>query len=223
MCPSIGPIINYSRSIVVNHLRRQRTELEDSNHDKIGIAIIYLKYNDPEQTLKNLLASLLKQLIEEQDAVPDTLQALYERHCDHKTSLSAEGVAIALKAMIKTYSKTLIVVDGLDECSEENRWGLVEQLTQLHETVHIIITSRYLDSIREELKDFEQLEVKSHRSDIELFIDRQIRKNRNLRRVVQRNPRMRDDIKNGVVRTTENMYWLPEGRFIVSVLTYMCL
>lgn len=111
--------------------------------------------------------------------------------------------------MIKSCSETFILVDGLDECGEEIRWDLIEQLGQFHDTVHIIITSRYLDSIREELEAFEEFEIKAHRSDIELYIDRQIHKNRNLRRIVQRNPRMRTDVKEGVVKTADNMYTLP--------------
>ena len=202
-------VSDYLRSIIVNHLRRQRTEFEGGGHNDVGIAVIYLNYNDPEQSLNNLLASLLKQFIEGQELVPDALCALYERHSDHKTFLSTNRIIDALKATIKSYSETFIVVDGLDECGEEIRWDLIEQLGQFYDTVHIIITSRYLDSIREELEEFEQVEVKAHKSDIELYIDRQIHKNRNLRRIVQRNPRMRNDIKEGVVKTADNMYAFP--------------
>jgi len=47
-------------------VRRARTELTENGDDKtIEIAVLYLKYNDPDQTLNNLLASLLKQLVEE--------------------------------------------------------------------------------------------------------------------------------------------------------------
>lgn len=85
---SITAVTDFVRSIIVNHLRRQRTEFEGDGHNNIGIAVIYLKYNDPEQSLNNLLASLLKQFIEDQELVPNALYALYERHFDHKTLLS---------------------------------------------------------------------------------------------------------------------------------------
>jgi hypothetical protein len=160
------------RSIIVNYLRRQRTEDEGSSHDDVGVAVIYLKYNDPEQSLDNLLASLLKQFIEDQGVVPDALHILYDRHADHRTSLSTDEIIDALKSTIKSYSKTFIVVDGLDECDEKVRWDLIERLKQFHETAHIIITSRYLDSICEELEEFEQFEIKAHGLDIERYIDR---------------------------------------------------
>lgn len=159
------------RSIIVNHLRRQRTEIEDDYYSNIGIAVIYLKYNDPEQSLSNILASLLKQFIDDQEVIPDALNVLYDRHPDHRTSLSIGEIIDALKTTIKSYSKTFIAVDGLDECDENVRWDMIEQLRHFHEITHIIITSRYLDSICEELEDFEHFEIKAHESDIELYID----------------------------------------------------
>lgn len=197
-------VLTLLRSIIINHLRRQQTE--DLSHETFGVAVIYLKYNDPDQTLNNILGSLLKQLIEEHETASDPLQALYERHSDYKTSLSTEGISKALKMTVKPYSKIYFVVDGLDECSEDIRWALVEQLQEFEDKVHILITSRFLDSIQEDLEGFGQLGITAHSADVELFIDRQIRKNRNLRKAVQKNPALRDDIKEGVLDTADNMY-----------------
>lgn len=147
----------------------------------------------------------MKQLVEEQEAVPDLLQALYDRHCDCKTSPSLDSLAKALDSSIKAYTKVFFIVDALDECDEEIRWGLLDQLRKF-EDVHIMITSRILESIEEELDDFEKMEIKAHKSDIELYVDRQIRKNRNLRRMIQKSPALRDDIKEEVVKTAKNMY-----------------
>ena len=202
---SLVAVTDRLRSIIVNYLRRQRTEAEDNTHNNIGVAVLYLKYNDPEQSLSNLLASLLKQFIEDQEVIPDALHILHDHHFDHKTSPSTDEIIEALTTTIKLYSKTMIIVDGLDECDEKVRWDLIEQLKRFHDTAHIIITSRYLDSIYEELEEFGQFEIKAHGSDIELYIDRQIRKNRNLRRIVQKNPQMRNDIKKGVVKTADKM------------------
>ena len=83
---------------------------------------------------------------------------------------------------------------------------MVEQLRRFQDAVQILVTSRFLPSIHEELDDFEQLGPKSHRSDIELFTDRQIRKNKHLQKVVQKKPTLRLEITEGVVRTAGNMY-----------------
>ncbi|KAH0536013.1 hypothetical protein FGG08_007096 [Glutinoglossum americanum] len=193
-------------SIVVNHLRRQRPQLEDG--EGIGVAIIYLKYNEPDQTLGNLLGSLVKQLVEEQGAVPKSLRELYGRHHARGTSPSLDEVSGILSSLVETYTKVSFIVDALDECSEEVRWGLVEKLRGFKPKVHLMITSRFLDSIEEELEGFERLDIKANRADIELFIDQQILKNKNLRRIVEKSPAIRDDIKEGVVRTAEDMFLL---------------
>lgn len=149
---------------------------------------MYLEYNNPDQCLNDILRGLLKQLIEECETASDSLQALYERHSDHKTSLSTEGISKALKMTVKSYTRIYFIVDGLDESSENIRWAPVEQLQEFGNTVHIMMTSRFLKSIQEELEDYEQMEITAHSSDVELLVDRQLRKNRNLRKAIQKSP-----------------------------------
>lgn len=67
-------------SIVVDNLRHQRLHSQD--HTSIGIAFVYLKYNDPEQSLNNILGSLLKQLIQDQGSLSTALSKLYESYGD---------------------------------------------------------------------------------------------------------------------------------------------
>ncbi|KAI9859761.1 MAG: hypothetical protein M1813_006478 [Trichoglossum hirsutum] len=192
-------------SIIVNHLRRERAE-----HSKcsIGIAVIYLKYNDPEQTLDNLLGSLLRQLVQESEAIPPALLELYEHHRDRNTSPSPDEISETLSSAIENFGEVFFVVDGLDECSDDLRWELVEQLQRFQPKLHLLITSRYLDSIDEELQGFERFEVTANRADIELFIDHQILKNRNLRKIVGKSSSLRTDIKDAVVKTAEGMFLL---------------
>jgi hypothetical protein len=97
------------------------------------------------------------------------------------------------------------VLDGLDECSDEVRWGLVEGLRALVPHIRLLITSRYRDDIREELEDFNRVDIHATRSDIEIFVDHQIQKNRYLLRMVDKSQRIRGDIKEAVVRTAEGM------------------
>ena len=66
--------------------------------------------------------------------------------------------------------------------------------------------SRFLDSIAEEMEQYDRFEIKANKGDIELFIDRHIKKNRNLRKLVDKSSSLRDDIKISVVRTAEDMW-----------------
>jgi len=65
--------------------------------------------------------------------------------------------------------------------------------------------SRFLGDISEELKDFKRLEIKAQKEDIELFIDGQIQKNQTLRRVMEKSPSIRGDVKEAVLRTSKDM------------------
>lgn len=192
-------------SITVNHLRRGRNEAMKTDR---GVAVVYLKYNEPEQTLDNLLGSFLRQLVEDLDALPPAVSELYDHHRDRDTSPSVDELSDSLLLTIDLFAEVFLVIDALDECSDELRWDLIERLETLQPHVHLLITSRYLDSINEELELFIRFEIKAHRADIELFIDHQIKKNRNLRKIIERSHALRCDIKDAVVKTAEHMFLL---------------
>ena len=192
-------------SIIVNHLRRARAE---DQRRKLGIAVVYLKYNEPDQTLDNVLGSILRQLVQDSDSVPPAMLDLHEHHRGRNTSPNLDEIAKLFNSTLDTYEEVFLVVDGLDECNEQLRWDLIEQFEPLSPGLRLFVTSRYLDAIDEELSGFHRYEIKANRADIELFIDYQIKKNRNLRKIVQKAPKLRTDIKNGVINTAEGMFLL---------------
>lgn len=190
------------RSIIINHLRQGRFE---TSKGYIGITVIYLKYNEPDQTFDNILSILLKQLLQDLEDIPPELLSLYERHRDRNTSLTIDEISQALSAMIEDHEEVFCIIDALDECNEDLRWQLIERLETLGPKLRVLIMSRYLDSIAEELKVYERFEIRANKADLELFIEHQVRRNRNLRNVVEKSPSMRDDIKQEVYNTAEDM------------------
>lgn len=171
----------------------------------IGVTFIYFKYNEPDQTFDNVLSSLLQQLLQDLENIAPDLLRLYERHRDRNTSPTTDEVSRALSSMIESHKEVFCIIDALDECHETLRWELIEQLESLGPKLHVLITSRYLDSIAEELEAYQRFEIRANKADIELFIEYQIRRNRNLRKIVQRSPSLRENIKQGVFNTAENM------------------
>ena len=191
------------RSIIINHLRQNRSE---GSKTRVGIIFIYLRCNEPEQTPDNVLASLLQQLVHDTDTIPPALLNLYEYHRNRNTSPILDEISEVLSTTVADYEEVFCVVDALDECHEDLRWELIEKLEKFGPKFHVLITSRYLDGISEELENFERLEIKAYKADIELFVDHQIHRNRNLRKIVGRSPSLRGDIKQGVVDTAQSMY-----------------
>jgi hypothetical protein len=188
----------------------QRWKSASAPSVKTAIAVLYLRYNDLRQTLDNVLASLMKQLLQGLDYVPSSVNELYERHFTHDTMPSLSEISAALGSLLSEYDRSFLLVDGLDECSEDMRWSLVETLQDIDLKPNLLFTSRHIDAIGGELMAFERIEIRAHQDDIELYIDQQIRKNRNLRKMVQKNPKVRDDIKQTVVRIADGMCVLPQ-------------
>lgn len=196
-------ISDCTRSIIVDNLRHQ--SLHSQDHTSIGFALVYLKYNDPEQSLNNILGSLLKQLVQDQVFLCTAMSKLYESYGDLGISPSSKDISEALLHSLSLYFEVFLIVDALDECSNDTRWGMIEALQSLTPNVCILILSRPRGDIGEDLKDFKRLEAKANKADIELFIDAQIQKYSNLRRIVERSPSLRGDIEEGVVRTAREM------------------
>ena len=84
---------------------------------------MYLKYNDPEQSLNNILGSLLKQLIQDQGSLSTAMSKLYESYGDLGMSPSSKDISEALLHSLGLYSEVFLIVDALDECSDDTRWG----------------------------------------------------------------------------------------------------
>ena len=161
------------RSLAFNHARNWRST--DPERANFAIIVLYLRYNDLKQTFYNLLASCAQQLIQEQAKVPLVIHEMYRRHYRHDTVSCLEEIVAALTELLTACTRSLIFVDGLDECSEDIRWALIETLKGIGPNVSLFFTARLLETIGEELGDFLHAEMSAHQEDIELYVERQIR------------------------------------------------
>nr|POF21844.1 isoform 3 of ankyrin-3 [Quercus suber] len=111
-----------------------------------------------------------------------------------------------------TFQNVYVLVDALDECNEELRWGILDSLHSVAPQIHLLLTSRPLDSINAELEGFVQLPVKANRADLDLFIDQHIEKNRHLKCMCEKSPALQADIMESVARrsalTTKHRFLL---------------
>jgi Cdc6-like AAA superfamily ATPase len=68
-------------SIIIDHLYTKY-----QNNDSIGIAYLYCNFRrQHEQKPEDLLANLLKQLVQEHLSMPESVKSLYERHKNGRT------------------------------------------------------------------------------------------------------------------------------------------
>src|SRR5271170_1934572 len=137
----------HSRSIVVNHLQ--------TLFDSVATTFIYCNYTErAEQTVSNLVASLLRQIVQGRRAISDDVNSFFECHRRQTSRPILDQLIDVLISEIRTRSKVFIVVDALDECREDDatRALLLEVLRSLPRQVNLMVTSRNLSSIGRDFK-----------------------------------------------------------------------
>ena len=103
-------------SIAVNHLK---TSFADN---KTGIVFLYCVYKRQDnQKVDDLLASLLGQLAVCQSMISESIRKLFHKHQNgEKPRLSQKEVREELRNITKTYSRTFVIIDALDECKTDH-------------------------------------------------------------------------------------------------------
>lgn len=122
--------------------------LTTSTTDEMRVAYHFFDFNDPaKQTTEGMLRSLVFQIAMLSETVPEHLEALYSRQHQNPRLATEPTVAewlSTLLAMMKGKDAFYIVIDALDECS--NEWLLAETLvSQSPVSTRWLLTSQILD------------------------------------------------------------------------------
>ncbi|MCJ1263487.1 hypothetical protein MMC22_003357 [Lobaria immixta] len=178
----------------------------------IGIVYIYCNYKmQLEQTPVNLVASLLKQLLQQHGVVSDDLKSLYCRHLKNETRPALDEVFKILQFEVNRYRQVFVVVDALDECSTENqvRQDLLSKLfaLQTSHTVNLMFTSRHIPDIMREFQKCLQLEIRASEEDVRRYLDGQIFR---LASCVRRNNDLQEAIKGSIVKAVDGIFLLAQ-------------
>jgi Cdc6-like AAA superfamily ATPase len=218
-CPGIpGAGKTIIASIVVDDLYAKF-----QNDASVGLAYIYCNFRrQQEQKPNDLLASLLKQLVQEQPFIPENVKSLYERHKDKRTRPSLDEISKALHSIVAGYSRVFIIVDALDECqgSNEGRKRFLAELFDLQARTgaSLLTTSRFIPEI---VKEFEersvQLEVCASDDDLQRYLDGHMTK---LPSFVSRNADLQNEVKIAIINAVDGMYTpsiLPEWAKPINV------
>ena len=203
-CPGIpGAGKTILTSIVVDHLTSQY-----SRDPKIGIAYVYCNFQRKyDQKINDLLASLLKQLVQSQPLLPKSVKELYDRHSAKKTLPSLGDITKTLHSVVSMYSRVFIIVDALDECQAADgcRARLLSELFALQKSheMNIFTTSRFLPDIVNQFKDSESLKICASRQDVERYLEGHMDQ---MLSFVQENRQLQTDIKTGISEAVDGMY-----------------
>lgn len=143
-------------------------------NDRVAIVVMYCNYKEQaEQTVSTLVASLLKQMVQDRRAISNDVKTFYERHRRQSTRPTPDQITNALKSEILTYSRVFVVVDALDECREDDgtRARLLKVLRSLGGIVNLLITSRNLPSIARDFRGTKCLYIRAKDDDIRKYVE----------------------------------------------------
>ena len=203
----------HPRSIVVHSLQ------DTFGGENVAITCIYFNYKEQTtQTISELVASLLKQLVQDRPTTSNQIKKIYEDHHEAQIRPKLGDLTKALQSEIGTYSRVFIVVDALDECLDSAREGFITTLQALGRNVKLMITARPLPSIEQQLQGVNRLEIQANIDDVRTYIENRIRCERRLARLLKNDCALQESIILEVVKKASGMYVL-----LISALPLSCL
>ena len=151
--------------------------------DRRAVVFAYFRYTDTCSS-EEIFAAFVRQLVELLPVLPTFIEEVYKDHKRRGIQLSEEGLEVLFHHLIRLFSKVVVVIDALDEASDDCRISLIESLAPF--PVCQLMTSRPLDMgpiLTHKIVRI-QIETETER-DIELFIIRSMESNHRLQRVLE--------------------------------------
>ncbi|KAN0087259.1 hypothetical protein V8E54_000947 [Elaphomyces granulatus] len=210
-CPGIpGTGKTMIASIVVDHLKASFPD------DETGHAFLYCIYKRQEtQEVDNLLASLLGQLaLWKKLIIPEAIREWYNKHLKgEKPGLSRNEIRGELCGIIRTYSRTFIIIDALDECkTDQIRNELLSEIYKLQEGSDVRLMVTFRPSIEPKPpSSMTKLEIRAYKEDIEQYLSSRISE---LRTVVQKNNGLQHKIRDRISTLVDGIF----SRFLLAQL-----
>ena len=157
----------HNSSLVIDHLRFQ-----SSGHDRTAIACLYSDYRDQSnQTVLNILGSLLKQLLTDAPQLPKDVANTLKRE-----QLDINHVVHMAKITLQLYSRTYICIDAVDELEDRTRLALFRTMQDLFNMsgIRLFITGRphIQEQVSTQFNAMQQLTITiiANPDDVRLFL-----------------------------------------------------
>ena len=163
--------------------------LQSTFDNKIAVVWIYLHWNSPNQTMENILGSILQQLILQRVRVSENVMHFYREHCDRKDRLDIDDLVKVLATEILTFYRSFIIIDALDEIESDIRIPLLQILQSFQ--INLLVTSRTYPAMERELQEFTTLHIEASSNDMERFVEAELSKDHGLARVLSNDAELR--------------------------------
>ncbi|KAH0563336.1 hypothetical protein GP486_002098 [Trichoglossum hirsutum] len=191
-------------AIAIDHLFRTI-----QNNDN-GVAYVFCNYQSrADQNTTILLSAILRQLVQAQGSVPESISHLHERHSGRGTRPSLDEVFSTLQSVLQNYSRVHLVIDALDECQDQegthNRLLARVRDLQKDANLNVMITSRFIPDLEAEFEHATRLEVRASNEDVKRFVTDQIYQ---LPRCIRRDNELQNLMKDKIIEAADGMFLL---------------
>ncbi|KAJ7125981.1 hypothetical protein C8R44DRAFT_618022 [Mycena epipterygia] len=201
--PGVGKTILLSR--VVDHL--QKSFLRPG----VGVICIFFDYNQSSlQTAAGIMGSILRQIIIDSPSIPESVKSLHTLFSSGQACPSGlSDLVSALKAQLQLYSRVYLVIDALDECSEDQD-DFITELRSLMDTssIQVLITSRDISTIGHQFHNDSRINVLAHHEDVCAYITQRIQKEKRLKSLLNGDISLEQDIVTKVTEKAAGMFLL---------------
>ncbi|UKZ53458.1 hypothetical protein TrVGV298_007250 [Trichoderma virens] len=205
-CPgNAGTGKTFTTAMVIESLRL-------ANDAETLTTYMYCNYQNHTQTIEKLLCSLLRVALEEADHEGDKVLSTCKQMRSSNKTISRKDCLDLLKDLFSKFKRVNLIVDALDELSNEVRRPLIYDLFNLHRqgNVCLFVTSRNIPEIQhhfERCEMYTSLEVRSSDEDIQNFLRDNIFQ---LPSFVARSQKLQDEVINSITNASAGMFLLAE-------------
>ena len=182
----------------------------DHKGNDIAILYLYLDYREQDQqSTTNLFGSLLQQLVRRSSSVLDKIVELHREHTSKETRPTANDFLKILQSEMARFSKVFMLVDALDECTENNDTRDAV-LTNFHHllsssNVHLLTTSRHVNDMGSHFPGAVGLEIRASDVDIRKYLEARILRESRLARHISNDASLQELIVSMIIDKAEGM------------------
>ncbi|KAL8963127.1 MAG: hypothetical protein Q9193_000562 [Seirophora villosa] len=200
-CPGIpGAGKSILASVVIDFLRARYTDQES-----VGVAAIYCNFKERgSQNPENLLAGCCAQIIQQE--LPETLLQVHSKHNAKNTRPTWEEMVEILESTVGGLDTAYLVVDALDELSDDVRNILVRFLRAPPPNIRLLVTTRHKVEITSEFNTFSMVQIRANLDDLKLYVKSRITSSRKLSGYIVGDASLERDICDGVLSKADGMF-----------------
>lgn len=176
---------------------------------QLGYRCIYFYFDfadKQKQTVDNFLRSAIVQFFEPLQDIPNEVQSLYDIYKGNQPIRDA--LIKTLSSLVKSFKKTYIIIDAVDECCERSDViKLLKQFILSSDQINMLITSRKAQDIITALQpDIEVVKCIDNAkvdADVELYVHKYLDTDSTLKRCLP----VREEVTKVLVKGANGMYF----------------